>query len=101
MTCVGRNNYPTELNAPGMAGDNGENCGGGARLKGMFTPPWVSFGDPEGVETCVLAGLGHGCGFVDGLHAELKNSDVECDGHSMSGLRSYLSSTANSNSLWC
>jgi hypothetical protein len=47
----------------------------------MFSPPGIGFGDPEGVEAGVLAGFRHGCGFMDGLHAELKNSDVEWDCH--------------------
>src|SRR5208337_2357444 len=85
MSRVGRNNPPAELNALGLAGDDGENCGRGAGLKGMLTPPRVRFGDPEGVEACVLAGLGHGCGFVDRLHAQLKDSDIEWNGHDGSG----------------
>src|ERR1019366_9496610 len=81
MTRIRRNNSPAELNALRLAGDDGENCSRGAGFKRMFAPPGVSFGDPEGVETRILTGIGHGHSFVDRLHAELKNSDVEWDGH--------------------
>ena len=81
MSRVRRNNSPPELNAFCLAGDDGENRGRRARFKRMFTPPGIGFGNPEGVETRVLAGLGHGDGFADGLHAELKNSDIEWNRH--------------------
>src|SRR5258708_24586331 len=82
MSRVRRNNSPTELNARSLAGDDSENRGRRARLKRMFTPPWISFSDPEGIETRVLTGLGHSHGFTDRLHAELKDSDVEWNSHS-------------------
>jgi hypothetical protein len=47
----------------------------------MFPPPGIGFRDPEGVKARLLARLGHGGGFLDGLHAELKDSDIKWDGH--------------------
>src|SRR6202043_4106592 len=91
MSRVGRNNSPTKLNAFGLAGDDSENRSRRARFKRMFTPPRIGFGDPERVETRVLTGLGHGQSFADGLHAKLKDSDIEWNSHSSSGLRSQVS----------
>src|SRR5208282_6443559 len=81
VTGVRRNDSPAELNALGLAGDYGKNRGGGACFERMFAPPGIGFRDPEGVEARVLARLGHGRGFVDGLHAELKDSEVEWNCH--------------------
>src|ERR1700693_1390847 len=97
MSRVRRNNSPAELNAPGLGGNHGENCRRGACFKRMFTPPWICFCDPKGVETRVLTGPGHGRGFVDGLHAELKDSDVEWNGHNN---RSQVSGVRQSKTLF-
>src|SRR5882762_1645967 len=91
MSRVRRNNSPTELNARSLAGDHGENRSRRTRLKRMFPPPGIGFGNPEGVETRILTGLGHGHGFLDRLHAKLKNSDVEWNSHSSSGFRFQVS----------
>jgi hypothetical protein len=48
----------------------------------VLAPPRIGFGDPKGVEARIFASLGHGHSFVDGLHAELKNSDVKWNSHS-------------------
>src|SRR5229473_1599523 len=47
----------------------------------MLAPPGIRLRNPEGVETGLLTGFGHGDGFVHRLHAELQDSDIEGNCH--------------------
>src|SRR4029077_15856385 len=47
----------------------------------MLAPPRICFRNPECVEARLLAGLGHGDGFVHGLHAQLQDTDIEWNAH--------------------
>src|SRR2546430_3791707 len=57
----------------------------------MLPPPGIRLSDPEGIEACLLAGLRHGNRFLDRLHAELQNADVERNSHEPVRLPSFLS----------
>src|ERR1700686_1970729 len=47
----------------------------------MLAPPWICFGQPEGIEPGGVAGLRHTNGFVQRLHAELQHTDLEWHAH--------------------
>src|SRR5258707_284983 len=85
MARVRRNNSPAELNALCLSGDHGQNCGRGARFEGMLAPPGIRFGNPESIETGVLASFRHEEGFLDWLHTKLEHAYVERDWHKFVG----------------
>jgi hypothetical protein len=85
MSRVRRNDPPAKLNAFGLAGDNSKYRRRRPRLKRMLAPPGISLSYPKRVKPRILTGLGHGDGFVRGLHAELQDSNVEWDSHDFSG----------------
>jgi hypothetical protein len=81
VTRVRRNNSPAQLNFFRLRGDDRQDGSRGARFEPVLAPPWISFSDPEAIETSVFARFRHGNGFVNWFHAELQDADVEGDGH--------------------
>ena len=81
MARVRRDDAPAKLDPARLRGDDGKNGRRRASFKAVLAPPGIGFGDPECIKASILAGFGHGDGFVDRLHTELQYTDIKRSGH--------------------